>query len=236
MEQYPVNTIKLLESYPHTITAFDDNHIVFKNNKRLLFDDHTTKTPDELLISPDIKDQFYYSYQKGKMTALVKPRFDPGRITNQDFFKTLYGNTKKKVEQNLVEIIWAPKLDGRKIKVTKINGVANKIKAIGEYLDNYPELKPFIHDIGGSYKWRKVKGTNRLSLHSFGIAIDLNVKQSSYWEWDCKCTDEHQILAPHLSKIPQIIIDTFEKYGFIWGGKWYHYDTMHFEYRPELLL
>jgi hypothetical protein len=28
----------------------------------------------------------------------------------------------------------------------------------------------------------------------------------------------------------------FEKHGFIWGGKWYHYDTMHFEYRPELLL
>ena len=26
----------------------------------------------------------------------------------------------------------------------------------------------------------------------------------------------------------------FEKYGFVWGGRWYHYDTMHFEYRPEL--
>ncbi|WP_265937085.1 M15 family metallopeptidase [Aliarcobacter butzleri] len=28
----------------------------------------------------------------------------------------------------------------------------------------------------------------------------------------------------------------FEKYGFIWGGRWYHFDTMHFEYRPELLV
>ena len=27
----------------------------------------------------------------------------------------------------------------------------------------------------------------------------------------------------------------FETHGFIWGGAWYHYDTMHFEYRPELL-
>ena len=27
----------------------------------------------------------------------------------------------------------------------------------------------------------------------------------------------------------------FERHGFIWGGKWHHYDTMHFEYRPELL-
>ena len=31
------------------------------------------------------------------------------------------------------------------------------------------------------------------------------------------------------------IVDIFERHGFIWGGKWYHYDTMHFEHRPELL-
>jgi hypothetical protein len=30
-------------------------------------------------------------------------------------------------------------------------------------------------------------------------------------------------------------VDIFERHGFIWGGKWAHYDTMHFEYRPELL-
>jgi hypothetical protein len=31
------------------------------------------------------------------------------------------------------------------------------------------------------------------------------------------------------------IVLTFERHGFIWGGKWGHFDTMHFEYRPELL-
>jgi len=30
-------------------------------------------------------------------------------------------------------------------------------------------------------------------------------------------------------------VAVFERHGFIWGGKWFHYDTMHFEYRPELL-
>jgi hypothetical protein len=25
-------------------------------------------------------------------------------------------------------------------------------------------------------------------------------------------------------------------YGFIWGGKWLFFDTMHFEYRPEILI
>ena len=26
-----------------------------------------------------------------------------------------------------------------------------------------------------------------------------------------------------------------ERHGFVWGGKWLHFDTMHFEFRPELL-
>ena len=38
------------------------------------------------------------------------------------------------------------------------------------------------------------------------------------------------------NKIPFEIVEIFERHGFIWGGKWYHYDTMHFEYRPELLI
>jgi hypothetical protein len=40
---------------------------------------------------------------------------------------------------------------------------------------------------------------------------------------------------PYENRIPMEIVAIFEKHGFIWGGKWYHYDTMHFEYRPEIL-
>jgi hypothetical protein len=35
--------------------------------------------------------------------------------------------------------------------------------------------------------------------------------------------------------MPRPLIELFEKYGFIWGGNWLHIDTMHFEYRPELI-
>jgi len=30
-------------------------------------------------------------------------------------------------------------------------------------------------------------------------------------------------------------VKVFKKHGFIWGGNWYHFDGMHFEYRPEFL-
>jgi hypothetical protein len=32
------------------------------------------------------------------------------------------------------------------------------------------------------------------------------------------------------------VIRAFEGEGFIWGGKWPWFDTMHFEYHPELIL
>ena len=31
-------------------------------------------------------------------------------------------------------------------------------------------------------------------------------------------------------------MEAFEKNNFIWGGKWGHFDIMHFEYRPEIIL
>ena len=34
---------------------------------------------------------------------------------------------------------------------------------------------------------------------------------------------------------PDSFIEAFERRGFVWGGKWFYYDTMHFEYRPEIL-
>ena len=37
------------------------------------------------------------------------------------------------------------------------------------------------------------------------------------------------------NRVPFDIVAVFERHGFIWGGKWSHFDTMHFEYRPELL-
>jgi hypothetical protein len=31
------------------------------------------------------------------------------------------------------------------------------------------------------------------------------------------------------------VVEIFERHGFVWGGRWSWFDTMHFEFRPELL-
>ncbi|HEY2581837.1 MAG TPA: M15 family metallopeptidase, partial [Mucilaginibacter sp.] len=191
------------------------------------------KSAQLLLEKPDLKDMFAQHYPIGELKLPPAKNFDPGRIRNEDFFMKVYGRDENEVKKNLVEIIWCPKLVGQRITVTKINEVNKKLIQISKELDEHPELKKYFTNIGGTFTWRNINGTNRHSMHSFGMTIDINTACSDYWQWSCKCTDENAVVK-YKNRIPQIIVDIFEKYGFIWGGKWYHFDTMHFEYRPEL--
>jgi hypothetical protein len=235
----PIDTIppaakKLIECYPNYVVGFEDNHVIFKDKSRIVWDDGIkNKSAQQLLEKPDLKDLFNQHYTKGKLDLPPPKDFDPGRVRNEDFFMKIYGSNENDVKKNLTEITWCPKQVGQKITVTKINGVDKKLTQISKELDEHPELKKYLTNIGGTFTWRNINGTTRHSMHSFGMTIDINTKYSDYWQWACKCTDESAAVE-YKNRIPQIIVDIFEKYGFIWGGKWYHFDTMHFEYRPEL--
>ncbi|MBR4826099.1 MAG: M15 family metallopeptidase [Spirochaetaceae bacterium] len=103
------------------------------------------------------------------------------------------------------------------------------------------ETAKFVADISeiGGYNWRTIDGTaGRRSYHSYGLAIDIAVKgnkKPTYWEW-VRTWNNKWMLVPQSSLWlpPETVIKIFEKYGFVWGGTWDEYDTMHFEYRPEL--
>lgn len=231
----PPNAQKLINAYPDAIKGYANNYIIFNDGNKLIWDDgNKNKTHQQLLDAPDLKDMFTQPYVKGVQRSPPAINDEPGRIRNEAFFSKVYGETKMAVEKNLTQITWCPKLVGQRIIVTKINGVDKKLVQLSQELDQHPELKKYLENIGGTFSWRDIKGTHRHSMHSFGMTIDINTTYSDYWEWACKCTNENTAIK-YRNRIPQTIVTIFEKYGFIWGGKWYHYDTMHFEYRPELL-
>lgn len=230
----PTNAQKLINTYPGAVKGFADNHLIFADGSKLIWDDGIkNKSYQQLLDSPDLKDMFAQAYPKGASNPPAQ-NSDPGRIRNVAFFMKVYGTSKSAVEKNLTTITWCPKLIGQQIVVTKVNGVDKQLEAVSKELDEHPELKKYLIDIGGTFAWRNIAGTHRPSMHSFGMTIDINTTYSDYWQWNCHCTSEESTVN-YRNKIPQLIVDVFEKHGFIWGGKWYHYDTMHFEYRPELL-
>jgi hypothetical protein len=83
----------------------------------------------------------------------------------------------------------------------------------------------------GTYLCRPIAATDRISVHAYGAAIDINVQFSDYWLW-AKAKDGNFAWR---NRIPGQIAEIFERHGFIWGAKWHHFDTMHFEYRPEII-
>ncbi len=235
VDSIPPDAAKLIKSYPDFIIGFSDNHLIFRDGSKLLLDNGIkNKSFKELLEKPDLKDMFTQQYTTGQLKLPVAKNFDPGRIRNEPFFLKMYGATEKEVKQHLTQITWCPKLVRQKITVTTVNGIDKKLTQISKELDEHPELKKYLSNIGGTFTWRNINGTNRHSMHSFGMTIDINTNYSDYWQWSCKCTNEDALIK-YKNRIPQTIVDIFEKHGFIWGGKWYHFDTMHFEYRPELI-
>ncbi|MEM3020416.1 MAG: M15 family metallopeptidase [Candidatus Micrarchaeaceae archaeon] len=86
-----------------------------------------------------------------------------------------------------------------------MSALANLIQeGIGEELREY----------NGIFNIRKQRGYSKPSLHSWGVAIDINASQNPLGR------------APRMS---EKFVQCFEQAGFDWGGKWKRPDGMHFQ-------
>jgi hypothetical protein len=225
---------RLVSAYSGTIAGYDDQYLILKNGTKYpISDGRTDKTFQELLEKPDIDDMFYAPYPEGTAPTQPKRNVDPGRVRFEPLFVAIYGDcTKNEVTKNLRTIAWLPKHRGGSVAVTAINGVDKALAATSSELDDLPDgLIKYLKPTSGTYNCRKIAGSSARSMHAYGAAIDINTAYSAYWRWSQADRGE----LKWENKIPIQIVRVFEKHGFIWGGRWYHYDTMHFEYRPELL-
>jgi D-alanyl-D-alanine carboxypeptidase-like protein len=74
-------------------------------------------------------------------------------------------------------------------------------------------------DYAGCYAPRRIQPRGQLSLHAWGIAVDLNASRNPF--------------RGRSSQDPRLV-RTMEKHGFTWGGRWpTRPDPMHFEYRGD---
>jgi hypothetical protein len=223
---------RLVKAYSEFLDSADENNLYWKDGTVMQWDDGITgKSHDEKLNNPDLEDMMSQKYVKGRdWDSPPAENFEPGRIRYEPFFTKMYGSSSGEVQGNLVSVSWLPSICGCKTVFNNVNGAADKMKVVSDEIEKTltSELYRYVSKTAGTFNWRNIAGTSRLSTHAFGTAIDINTKYSNYWQWDGDMIWKNQI--------PMEIVEIFEKHGFIWGGKWYHYDTMHFEYRPELLV
>ena len=224
----PAYAQKIINASPDFRIRYTDGYLVFTDGTRITCDDGKTKSFIEKLDNCDVEDMFSMTYDTTATTPLYL--HDCGRGRCEELFKKMYGSTEIEARENLVYVDWF----GQKIPFTKVNGASEQLKKVASELAKLPRYRKYLTN-ASSFYWRTVRGANRQSAHSDGIAIDINTTYSNYWLWsnpNCSETDKIQ----YTNRIPIEIVKVFEKHGFIWGGKWYHYDTMHFEYRPEFFI
>jgi hypothetical protein len=116
-------------------------------------------------------------------------------------------------------------------KETKINKIRCH-KLIAENLTNifteilevygYEKIVSLGIDLyGGCFNFRKMRGGNDYSRHSWGVAIDLDPERNQL--------KENAKTARFARPEYKPMIDIFYKYGFVSLGREKNYDYMHFE-------
>jgi hypothetical protein len=190
--------------------------------------------PADLLLDPTILEQFTYRYPlEFDLMQRNTPYFDPGRVRNSAFFQAIYFQTEQAARDSLDRVTEPALMQGAFQATRKRNVACQLAAALAVLAASDKDYSAVFQGAGGGFNWRVIAGTSRLSAHSFGIAIDVNAEIGKYWRW----TGARAGAVGHYDNaIPESLVTTMERFGFIWGGKWHHFDGMHFEYRPELIL
>lgn len=220
---------RLKLAYPDSIEKVTSHYIDWKDGSRMPV--RATFPLLDRLIGLFLKSD--YSLGSISREDVIYDSYEP-------FFRKMYGNSSIEVKKNLTTVYWMPRIYGKQypLKVTTINGIDQKLRRISAELERLPpQYRKFLERPAGGFYWRNVASESYLSTHSFGIAIDINSSQANYWLWDWQKSKRPLSELEYRNRIPMQIVEIFEKEGFYWGGRWKpYYDTMHFEYRPELFI
>ena len=157
-----------------------------------------------------------------------------------DRLKKLFGSSKSDVEAELVDVPLIGINDSATIKLNKkaapcFTAALIKIGLMREAgsPDFNQEVRDYNFKSWGGYDWRQnANNPSLLSLHSFGIAFDLNPAENP----NCNPSNPvgTQSYCQDGGDIPDAVVKAFSDYGFRWGGDYTNVkDYMHFEYLGE---
>ena len=232
------------KAYPDKISSveFTDNDWTMLVYHRRFYYAHGRFLPEELRDRWEEYHPYdFYTYpwagtDRQRRVAFKYPVYSVG---SSFLFDTLYASQTEDDSWNLQEkysFFGVKMLIHPDIKPL-LEQISDQIKITAQ---SDPSIYKWIAELQtgstGGWNWRTIINTHRRSNHSYGTAVDLLPKnlngRLTYWQWNKN--DRMDSKTYYLP--PEAVIKAFENNGFIWGGKWDLFDTMHFEYRPEILL
>lgn len=234
--QMKQDILVLMLAYPEYVVKVEKNsdnmvYCTMKSGKKIIYDDKLKKTHEEKLNNPDIQDMLEQNYPLNRNTNIMDKNFDPGRSRHYDILNEVYGSSKNSIEKNLISLKYGYTNYQFNSKNNANTSLETALKEVMPLAKNRPDINNILYPASGTYNYRVISGTGRLSPHSYGIAIDLKSDKRDYWKWSS--IEQGQ---KRLSEYPTELVEAFEHNNFVWGGKWGHFDILHFEYRPEIIL
>jgi len=230
------------EAYGELIdsTAYRDGDLVFYlRGETIRFQEgrmlRASRAPDGEGCNP-----VFYPYS---LVPLTEPMHvvEPMPIHCTDVLEVLWGATEAEVREHGRGVRF---LDHR-MYVNEL--ILNPLAAVEQEVDALAltdsVVAAWVADIEITYSFtsRDIAGSPTRSQHAFGMAFDLVPTsyrgRHAYWRWSRALEGDEwrEIPIPERWSVPDAVVAIFERHGFIWGGKWARFDTMHFEYRPEIL-
>ena len=240
MDTYDVNMKRdllcLMMAYPEFVSDVErvrsgEVYVVMKSGNKILYDDKTSKTYDQMFVNGDLQDTMEMLYPLADTFELSEGNYDPGRIRSYTLLKEVYGGARQVIEKSLEGV----SIGGKVCSFNASNGAAQALKQAAKEISVLAKSRNNIYSnvfpVNGTYNYRVIAGTNQLSPHAFAIAIDFKSDKRDYWKWASRDLGQQR-----LSEYPREVVRILEEKNFIWGGKWAHFDILHFEYRPELII
>lgn len=226
----------LMLAYPDSIKSIevDEQGLIFlimDSGKKIIYDDKNEKNYDQKIYKADLHDTLEDYYPLQEINEVRETNRDPGRFRVYSFLGEVYGSGESVVRKNLKNYSTNY---GNLLFNSKNNAGENLKKSLNEASQaakSDSKIGGCVYPTCGTFNYRVVQDTGLLSPHSFGIAIDLNKNDNDYWKWVSKEKGSKRI-----QEYSKTLVKIFENNGFVWGGKWAHFDILHFEYRPEIIL
>jgi hypothetical protein len=206
-------------------------HAIYFQGGRMLGEDHLDETNQY--------DPFFYRYSLEPLREPPPPEDTPAQST--DVLEVLFGRTESEIRRNCESVTFLNRrLFVNTLAIEPLQAVEKEILAAAK---QDPEVARWIEglEIAFSFIDKGIAGSASRSYHTWGLAVDLVPtsydRKQVYWRWSRVFNREGWGRIPLTERWspPLTVVEAFERHGFVWGGKWAHFDTIHFEYRPEIL-
>jgi len=223
-----------------SVVLHEDDVVFALARGRLHFQDGRMLEEGRLDRSPAC-DPIFYAYPLGPLSEPPAAEAEmPTYCT--DVQEVMWGRTEKEIRDHGRTIEF---LDHRmfvnELVIEPLGAVERDIRVVAR---RDPAVAAWVDELDVTYSFvsRDIAGSETRSQHGWGMAVDFVPRsyggRAVYWRWSRVYDREgwDRIPLERRWSPPEPVVEIFESHGFVWGGKWAHFDMIHFEYRPEILL